>query len=143
MGMLETSYMLLQQNWLNNMEKKYIYLKKNFFKIFFFSLFLTVISIFYEHYGWAIPKIPESIQIGLFSTKEEGSINCGGLPLPYAFDWGQVVLGSKGNVLSLEVIIYKSIFIIDIILWMIILTLLFSWLKELKSNKISKKEDKK
>lgn len=125
------------------MEKKYIYLKKNFFKIFFFSLFLTVISIFYEHYGWAIPKIPESIQIGLFSTKEEGSINCGGLPLPYAFDWGQVVLGSKGNVLSLEVIIYKSIFIIDIILWMIILTLLFSWLKELKSNKISKKEDKK
>lgn len=143
MGMLETYYMQLQQKWLNNMQKKYIYLKSNFFKIFFFSLFLTIISIFYEHYGWAIPKVPESIQIGLFSTKEDRSINCGGLPLPYAFDWKQVVGMNEGDVLSLEVIIYKSIFIIDIILWMIILTFLFSWLKELKSKKILKKENEK
>jgi len=125
------------------MKKKYIFFKSNFFKIFFFSLFLTIISIFYEHYGWVKYKVPESIQIGLFSTESEGSINCGGLPLPYAFDWKQVALGCKGHVLSLEVIIYKSIFIIDVILWMLILTLLFSWLKEFKSKEISKKEDKK
>ena len=117
------------------MRSRYIFFKANFFKIFFFSLFLTIISILYEHYGWAIPKVPEMIQIGLFSTKEEGSINCGGLPLPYAFDWQQVVLRmNEGSVLSLEVIIYKSIFFIDIFLWMIILTFLFYWLKEFKSN---------
>jgi len=121
----------------------YGYFKENFFKIFFFSLFLTIVSIFYEHYGWAKYKVPESIQIGLFSTESEGSINCGGLPLPYAFDWKQVVGMNTGHVLSLEVIIYKSIFIIDVILWMLILTLLFSWLKEFKSKEISKKEDKK
>ena len=126
------------------MRSRYIFFKANFFKIFFFSLFLTIISILYEHYGWAIPKVPQTIQIGLFSTKEEGSINCGGLPLPYAFDWQQVVLRmNEGSVLSLEVIIYKSIFFIDIFLWMIILTFLFSWLKEFKSKKISKKENKK
>ena len=122
------------------MKKKYIYLKLNFFKIFFFSLFLTIISIFYEHYGWAMPKVPEMIQVGLFSTQEEGSINCGGLPIPYAFDWKQVVLGGQGNVLSLEMIFYKSIFIIDIFLWMIILTFLFSWIKEFKNKEISKNE---
>ena len=117
------------------MRSRYIFFKANFFKIFFFSLFLTIISILYEHYGWAIPKVPEMIQIRLFSTKEEGSINCGGLPLPYAFDWQQVVLRmNEGSVLSLEVIIYKSIFFIDIFLWMIILTFLFYWLKEFKSN---------
>jgi len=127
------------------MQKKYIYLKSNFFKIFFFSFLLTILSVFYEHYGWVINKSPETIEIGLFSTVEENSVLCGGLPLPYAFEWHDVVDGIKGQPLffSLQPIIYKSIFIIDIILWMLISTLFFSWLKEFKSKEISKKEDKK
>ena len=125
------------------MKSRYIFFKENFFKIFFFSLFLTIISSLYDHYGWAVTKGLDMIEIGLFSTKEEGSIHCGGLPLPYVFDWQQVVGMNEGHLIDVDTIFYQSIFYIDIVLWMIILTLLFSWLKERKSKEISKKEDKK
>jgi len=128
------------------MKKLYIYLKSNFFKIFFFSFFFTVISFFYEHYGWAMKdKIYEELTLSFFSIKEEGSILCGGLPLPYAFETSPIINGFSREELSYAwgINFYWNIFIIDVILWMFILTLLFSWLKEFKSKKISKKEDKK
>lgn len=116
------------------MKSRYIFFKENFFKIFFFSLFLTIISSLYDHYGWAVTKGLDMIEIGLFSTKEEGSIHCGGLPLPYVFDWQQVVGMNEGHLIDVDTIFYQSIFYIDVVLWMLIITFLFSWIKELKSN---------
>jgi len=123
------------------MKSRYIFFKANFFKIFFFSLFLTIISISYEHYGWVINKSPETIEIGLFSTIEDNSVLCGGLPLPYAFEWHDVTDRIKGQpLLSLDVIIYKSIFFIDVVLWMLIITFLFSWIKDFKNKELLQKE---
>ena len=97
------------------------YFKLKFISITLFSFLVTLLTILYEHYGWLVYN-KQGVSISLFSTKEEGSVICAGLPFPYIFDFSGTPWIDFLNYSEF----YWNIFLLDTLFWIIIFTWFFN-----------------
>ena len=115
-------------------------LKKNWLKYFILAFLFTCISYLYQRYGWAYSACSSdcTYEWSLFSDNVQYPIQVAGLPIPYAFN---NETNSLMDIIS-DVQFSWSIFLFDVLLWILIFTVLMYWRKKCQGNHCVENNDR-